>query len=91
MIDKSKLPSRHVSEGPKSSPHRSYYYAMGLTEEEIGQPFVGVATCWNESAPCNISLSRQAQATKNGVKKTALGGCLIEKLHETVVIHVIPN
>ena len=69
MIDKSKLPSRHVSEGPKSSPHRSYYYAMGLTEEEIGQPFVGVATCWNESAPCNISLSRQAQATKNGVKK----------------------
>ena len=69
MIDKSKLPSRHVSEGPKSSPHRSYYYAMGLTEEEIGQPFVGVATCWNESAPCNISLSRQAQATKKGVKK----------------------
>ena len=42
---------------------------MGLTEEEIGQPFVGVATCWNESAPCNISLSRQAQATKKGVKK----------------------
>ena len=40
MIDKSKLPSRHVSEGPKSSPHRSYYYAMGLTEEEIRQP------CW---------------------------------------------
>ena len=56
MIDKSKLPSRHVTEGPKSSPHRSYYYAMGLTEEQIGQPFVGVATCWNESAPCNISL-----------------------------------
>ncbi len=69
MIDKSKLPSRHVSKGPKSSPHRSYYYAMGLTEEEISQPFVGVATCWNESAPCNISLSRQAQATKNGVKE----------------------
>ncbi len=69
MIDKKKLPSRHVSLGSKSSPHRSYYYAMGLTEKEISQPFVGVATCWNESAPCNISLSRQAQATKNGVKK----------------------
>ena len=64
-----KLPSRHVSLGSKSSPHRSYYYAMGLTEKEISQPFVGVAICWNESAPCNISLSRQAQATKNGVKK----------------------
>ena len=69
MIDKNKLPSRHVSVGAKSSPHRSYYYAMGMTEEEINQPFVGVATCWNESAPCNISLSRQAQATKKGVKK----------------------
>ena len=68
MIDKSRLPSRHVSLGAKSSPHRSYYYAMGLSEKEINQPFVGVATCWNESAPCNISLSRQAQATKKGVK-----------------------
>lgn len=67
-FDKSKLPSRHVSEGPSSAPHRSYYYAMGMTEEEIAQPFVGVATCWNEAAPCNISLSRQAQAVKKGVK-----------------------
>jgi dihydroxy-acid dehydratase len=71
-IDKSKLPSRYVSVGPESAPHRSYYYAMGMTEEEIAQPFVGVATCWNEAAPCNISLSRQAQATKKGVKD-ALG------------------
>ncbi|MFT5868683.1 MAG: dihydroxy-acid dehydratase [Paracoccaceae bacterium] len=41
---------------------------MGLGDEEIHQPFVGVATCWNEAAPCNISLSRQAQAVKLGVK-----------------------
>jgi dihydroxy-acid dehydratase len=67
-FDKSKLPSRHVSVGPSSAPHRSYYYAMGMTEEEINQPFVGVATCWNEAAPCNIALSRQAQAVKLGVK-----------------------
>jgi dihydroxy-acid dehydratase len=66
-FDKAKLPSRHVTEGPEHAPHRSYYYAMGLTEEQIHQPFVGVATCWNESAPCNISLSRQAQSTKRGV------------------------
>jgi dihydroxy-acid dehydratase len=45
---------------------------MGLTEKEIAQPFVGVATCWNEAAPCNIALSRQAQAAKLGVK--AAGG-----------------
>ncbi len=66
--DKSKLPSRYVSIGPERAPHRSYYYAMGMTDEEIKQPFIGVATCWNEAAPCNISLSRQAQAVKLGVK-----------------------
>jgi dihydroxy-acid dehydratase len=64
---KAKLPSRHVTEGPDRAPHRSYYYAMGLTREQIHQPFVGVATCWNEAAPCNISLMRQAQAVKKGV------------------------
>ncbi|HVH03804.1 MAG TPA: dihydroxy-acid dehydratase [Amaricoccus sp.] len=71
-FDKSRLPSRHVTEGPERAPHRSYYYAMGLGEAEIHQPFVGVATCWNEAAPCNIALNRQAQAVKMGVKQ-ALG------------------
>jgi len=66
-VDKSHLPSRHVTVGPERAPHRSYYYAMGLTSEQIQQPFVGVATCWNEAAPCNISLMRQAQAVKKGV------------------------
>lgn len=65
--DKSRLPSRHVTEGPERAPHRSYYYAMGLTRGQISQPFVGVATCWNEAAPCNIALMRQAQAVKHGV------------------------
>ena len=71
-FDKSRLPSRHVTEGPARAPHRSYYYAMGLSSEQIHQPFVGVATCWNEAAPCNISLMRQAQAVKHGV--SASGG-----------------
>ncbi len=66
--DKSKLPSRHVTEGPERAPHRSYFYAMDLTQEEIDQPFVGVATCWNEAAPCNIALNWQAQSVKAGVK-----------------------
>jgi len=68
--DKSKMPSRHVTVGPSRAPHRSYYYAMGLTEDEINQPFVGVATCWNEAAPCNIALNRQAQSVKKGVSET---------------------
>jgi dihydroxy-acid dehydratase len=66
-FDKSKLPSRHVTEGPSRAPHRSYYYAMGLTRDQMRQPFVGVASCWNEAAPCNIALMRQAQAVKKGV------------------------
>jgi dihydroxy-acid dehydratase len=66
-VDKSRLPSRHVTEGPERAPHRSYLYAMGLTDVQIHQPLVGVATAWNEAAPCNISLSRQAQAVKKGV------------------------
>ena len=70
-IDKSKLPSRHVSVGPEKAPHRSYYYAMGMTEEEIAQPLVGVVSTWNEAAPCNISLARQAQAAKRGVRDHA--------------------
>ena len=66
-VDKSRLPSRYVTEGPERAPHRSYLYAMGLTSEQIHQPLVGVATAWNEAAPCNISLQRQAQAVKKGV------------------------
>jgi dihydroxy-acid dehydratase len=64
---KGRLPSRHVTEGPSRAPHRSYLYAMGLTTQQIHQPFVGVASCWNEAAPCNIALMRQAQAAKKGV------------------------
>ena len=71
IIDKRNLPSRHVTEGPARAPHRSYLYAMGLTREQIHQPLVGVASCWNEAAPCNISLMRQAQAVKKGVSAAA--------------------
>jgi dihydroxy-acid dehydratase len=69
VFDKSKLPSRHSTVGPDRAPHRSYYYAMGLTQADIAQPFVGVVTTWNEAAPCNIALARQAQAAKRGVAK----------------------
>ena len=55
-FDKSNLPSRHVSVGAKSAPHRAFYYAMGMSEEEISQPLVGVVSTWNEAAPCNICL-----------------------------------
>ncbi|GAA0740876.1 dihydroxy-acid dehydratase [Sphingomonas trueperi] len=66
-FDKSKLPSRHVSVGPERAPHRSYYYAMGIHEEDIAKPFVAVASAGNDSAPCNTTLDFQADAARQGV------------------------
>ncbi|MFM9978951.1 MAG: dihydroxy-acid dehydratase [Sphingomonadaceae bacterium] len=67
-FDKSKLPSRHVSVGPERAPHRSYYYAMGLTEAQIARPFVGIASAGNDSAPCNTTLDAQADVCRKGVE-----------------------
>lgn len=66
-FDKSRLPSRHVSVGPERAPHRSYYYAMGLTEEQIARPFVGIVSAGNDSAPCNTTLDAQADVCRQGV------------------------
>ena len=41
-IDKSRLPSRHVTIGPERAPHSAFLYSMGLIEEQIAQPLVGV-------------------------------------------------
>ena len=67
-FNKKKLPSRHTSLGPDKAPQRSFYYAMNLTEKDVAKPFVGVVSTWNEAAPCNISLMRQAQSVKKGVQ-----------------------
>ncbi|KQM88259.1 dihydroxy-acid dehydratase [Sphingomonas sp. Leaf23] len=66
-FDKSRLPSRHVSVGPERAPHRSYYYAMGIAEEDIAKPFVALASAGNDSAPCNTTLDFQADAAREGV------------------------
>ncbi len=69
-FNKKKLPSRHTSLGPDRAPQRSFYYAMNLTEKDVAKPFVGVVSTWNEAAPCNIALMRQAQSVKKGVKSS---------------------
>ncbi len=71
-FNKKKLPSRHTSLGVDRAPHRSFYYAMGETEKDVSKPFIGVVSTWNEAAPCNIALMRQAQSVKKGVR--ASGG-----------------
>src|SRR5476651_792387 len=65
-------PSRHVTEGVRSAPARAMMRAMGLSDEDLAKPLVGVATCWNEAAPCNIALNQHAQKVKAGV--SAEGG-----------------
>ena len=78
--DKSKLVSRYVTVGDKSAPHRAMLRAMGLGDADIAKPLVGVATCWNEAAPCNIKLSEQAQYAKQGVKTAGATPRVVECL-----------
>ena len=66
-FNKKKLPSRHTTLGADKAPQRSFYYAMDLTEKDVAKPFVGVVSTWNEAAPCNINLMKQAQSVKKGV------------------------
>jgi dihydroxy-acid dehydratase len=66
------LPSRKVIEGPARAPHRAMYKAMGLTDEDLGRPIVGVSSTCNEATPCNIHLCKLAQNAKQGIKDS---GC----------------
>ncbi len=75
QFDKSKLPSRYVTnshgcEGRKTMLYniKTDLYPEGLSEDDLQKPFVGVVSAWNEAAPCNIALQRQAQPAKKGVK-----------------------
>ncbi len=59
--------SKTVTEGPERAPHRAFFRAMGLGDEDMKRPWVGVASSWNEATPCNLTLNRQAAAAKIGV------------------------
>jgi dihydroxy-acid dehydratase len=56
-----------VTEGNQRAPQRAFFRAMGLTDEQIHRPWVGIAHTWNEATPCNTTLDRQAKAAKEGV------------------------
>ena len=61
------ISSRNVVVGPSRAPHRAMYKAMGLNDEDLGKPFIGVSHTGNEATPCNIHLGRLAQKAKEGV------------------------
>ncbi len=64
--------SRHVMDGVSRAPHRAFYRAMGLQDNDFEKPLVGVATTWNEVTPCNTTLRDQAAIVKEAVD--AAGG-----------------
>ncbi len=95
LFDKSKLPSRYVtnSHGCEARKTMLYnistdLYPQGLNEEDLQKPIVGVVTAWNEAAPCNIALQRQAQPAKKGVKEA---GCTPREFTTITVTDGIAN
>jgi dihydroxy-acid dehydratase len=61
------LPSRKTLEGPSRAPHRAMYKAMGLKDEDLDKPIIGISSTCNEATPCNIHLGKLAQFAKKGV------------------------
>jgi dihydroxy-acid dehydratase len=68
--------SSHIVDGPSRAPARSYFYAIGLTDEDLAKPLVGVANTWIEAMPCNSHLRKLAEKVKDGIR--AAGGTPLE-------------
>jgi dihydroxy-acid dehydratase len=68
-FDKTRLPSRHVTEGPEKAPMRAMLLGTGLTPADLDRPLIGVATTWSQTSPCNMGLHDQAQHVKTGVRE----------------------
>lgn len=61
------ISSRNVVEGPSRAPHRAMYKAMGLHDDDLSKPFIGVSHTGNEATPCNMLLGKLSQNAKQGV------------------------
>src|SRR3984957_161283 len=68
--------SRIIIDGPSRAPARAYFYAIGLTDEDLAKPLVGVANTWIEAMPCNSHLRKLAEKVKDGIR--AAGGTPLE-------------
>jgi dihydroxy-acid dehydratase len=74
--------SRAVVEGPDRAAARSYLYSIGLTDEDLQRPFVGVANTWIGTMPCNFHLRRLSEKVMEGIR--AAGGTPLE--YNTIAI-----
>ena len=61
--------STDVTDGDHRAPARAMLRAVGMTDEDMSKPQIGVASSWNEVTPCNLSLDRLARASKDGVRQ----------------------
>jgi len=68
--------SRTITQGPDRAPSRAMLKAVGLTDEDLNKPLVGIANTWIEVMPCNFHLRRLSARVKEGVR--AAGGTPIE-------------
>ena len=68
--------SRVITQGPDRAPSRAMLKAVGLTDEDLDRPLVGVANTWIEVMPCNFHLRRLSARVKEGIR--AAGGTPIE-------------
>ncbi|MCS7225171.1 MAG: dihydroxy-acid dehydratase, partial [Armatimonadetes bacterium] len=75
--------SRVLTEGLERSPHRAMLRAIGLSDDDLARPLIGIANTWAESQPCNYHLRELAQRVKEGVRDA--GGTPLE--FNTVVVN----
>src|SRR3989475_13339821 len=76
MTGDGKHRSRVLLDGPRRAPARSYFKAIGFTDEDLTRPLVGIANTWIETMPCNFHLRHLAEKVKAGVR--AAGGTPME-------------
>ena len=61
------MKSNNVKKGVERAPHRSLFNALGMTEEELNRPIIGVVNSYNEIVPGHMNLDKIAEAVKKGV------------------------
>ena len=61
------MESDAIKHGPGNAAHRSLYHALGLTEEELDRPLVGIVSSYNEIVPGHMNLDKITEAVKLGV------------------------
>src|SRR3954449_7430006 len=74
--DPAKRHSAAITDGPERAGARSMLKAIGLTDEDLAKPLVGVATSWIETMPCNINQRALAARVKEGIREA--GGTPVE-------------